>query len=164
MKGQDTGIMDEPMLRAWTLEDVEPGYQPMWPGHWVADECWPPANAGTHTYFLDDGALGESPAPAMTLQCAGAQVAGQAAGTWCPHGGPTELPRDQRPDDGLSLCFNSAPLAEPMQILGFPELTLELSSNRPNALDSSQAVRCRPLGRLDPGHVGAAQPDASREP
>ncbi len=146
MKGEDTGIMDEPMLRAWILEDVEPGYQPLWPGHWVAEKCWPPANAGVQTFFLGDGLLGESPAQAMTLQCSGAQVTGQAAGTWCPHGAPTEFPRDQRPDDGLSLCFTSAPLAEPMQILGFPELTLELSSDRPNALLAARLCDVAPTG------------------
>jgi hypothetical protein len=64
----------------------------------------------------------------------GAQEHGLLAGDWCPYGGPEELPPDQRVEDGLSLCSTSAPLEEPLELLGFPEATLTLSADRPQAL------------------------------
>jgi hypothetical protein len=45
-----------------------------------------------------------------------------------------EFPRDQRPEDGLSLGFDTEPLTEPVEILGFPVARLELASDRPLAL------------------------------
>jgi hypothetical protein len=44
------------------------------------------------------------------------------------------MPPDQRAEDGLALSFTSAPLAEPVEILGFPEVTLAVAADRPNAL------------------------------
>jgi predicted acyl esterase len=44
------------------------------------------------------------------------------------------MPIDQRSDDGLALTFTSAPVEEPVEILGFPEVHLALSVDQPNAL------------------------------
>ncbi|WP_210328358.1 CocE/NonD family hydrolase [Mesorhizobium caraganae] len=42
LKGEDTGIMQEPMLRSWMLDSVEPAaHYDERPGHWVADPNWP---------------------------------------------------------------------------------------------------------------------------
>ncbi len=47
LKGIDTGIMDEPVLRAWMQEYTPPApHHREWPGRWVAEPCWPPADAG----------------------------------------------------------------------------------------------------------------------
>ena len=45
-------------------------------------------------------------------------------------------PVDQRPDDSLSLCFDSPPLAENLPILGAPVVDLLVAADRPNALVS----------------------------
>jgi hypothetical protein len=62
---------------------------------------------------------------------------GSAAGEWCPYGlgglGP-ELPSDQREEDGGSLVFDTAPLGEPVEILGAPVLALELAADRQSAM------------------------------
>jgi hypothetical protein len=44
-----------------------------------------------------------------------------------------ELPLDQRLDDGGSLNFDSAPLTEPLAIVGAPVLDIRLSSDKPRA-------------------------------
>ena len=43
LKGIDTGIMDEPVLRAWMQESVRPAttYAER-PGRWIAEAAWPP--------------------------------------------------------------------------------------------------------------------------
>jgi predicted acyl esterase len=46
---------------------------------------------------------------------------------------PNGLARDLRPDEALSLAYTSAPLAEPLDVIGFPEAVLYLSSSAPVA-------------------------------
>ena len=64
----------------------------------------------------------------------GLQLTGMDAGAWCAEGTPGDWPLDQRAEDGRSLCFTSAPLAAPLEILGFPEVTLRLAVDKPRAL------------------------------
>jgi hypothetical protein len=61
------------------------------------------------------------------------QFLGTAAGSWCGFGANADAPWDQRADDGMAVCFDTAPLTERLEILGAPVLTLEVSSDRPNA-------------------------------
>jgi hypothetical protein len=56
-----------------------------------------------------------------------------AAGEWCPYGYDSEMPLDQRAEDAGSLTFDSEPLVERLEILGAPEVTLELAVDRPFA-------------------------------
>src|SRR4030095_1921700 len=42
LKDVDTGVMAEPMLRAWMQEPVAPaGFHAERPGRWVAEAAWP---------------------------------------------------------------------------------------------------------------------------
>jgi predicted acyl esterase len=147
LKGIKTGIMDEPMLRVWMPEAVPP--QPLemeWPGRWVAEPSWPPPHLAEKIYALSENRLVETPEAARSVTIQGAQTNGATAGVWCPYGNTTGMPIDQRTDDGLSLCFTSAPLDEPMEILGFPQLHLELSADQPNALVAVRLCDIAPDG------------------
>jgi predicted acyl esterase len=127
--------MDEPMLRVWMPEGVLPQpFEAEWPGRWVAESCWPPAQITLEDLFLGDNRLTKTPESTGEVNLLGAQINGATAGVWCPYGNKFGLPIDQRTDDGLSLCFTSAPLSEPAEILGFPEVRLRLSVDQPNAL------------------------------
>jgi hypothetical protein len=64
----------------------------------------------------------------------GVQSNGTEAGVWTSEGQSADLAGDQRPDDALSLAFDLEPLAEPLEILGFPEVMLQLAVDRPTAL------------------------------
>jgi hypothetical protein len=80
------------------------------------------------------------------LEVLGAQAHGLDSGVWCPYGAPGDFPPDQRYEDGLSLCFTSAPLTEPMEILGFPEVTLTIAVNQPLALLAVRLCDIAPTG------------------
>ena len=125
LKGIDTGIMAEPMLRSWMQESIEPRphYEER-PGRWVADPAWPSPSIESRALPL--GFAGES--------IRGSEGAGHSAGAWCGFGVPGDPPADQRVEDGLSLAWDSEPLEERLEILGFPEVELALSSDRPQAL------------------------------
>jgi hypothetical protein len=74
------------------------------------------------------------------------QTVGFASGHWCPFNMNTELPGDQRPDDALSLTFDSAPLDETFEILGAPRVNLSLSVDRPVALVAVRLNELTPTG------------------
>ena len=135
LKGIDTGIMNEPMLRVWMPEAIQP--QPCeteWPGRWIAEDNWPPANILPKKLFFDDGRLVDAPAPENKFTLLGAQINGVTTGVWCPYGNKFGMPVDQRADDALSLCFTSAPLRKELEILGFPVVKLKVSVDQPQAL------------------------------
>jgi hypothetical protein len=126
LKGRDTGVMEEPVLRVWMQDSVEP--KPMWdvrPGRWVAEDEWPSRRIETRAWELP------LPAPREVL---GVQSCGTEAGVWTAEGAPSDLAGDQRADDALSLAFDSEPLDGPLEILGRPEVRLELAVDRPSAL------------------------------
>jgi uncharacterized protein len=67
---------------------------------------------------------------------------------WCAYGHPGDYPLDQRPDDALSLTFDTPHLhtERPVSILGFPEVNLTLSSDKPNALIAARLCDVAPDG------------------
>jgi uncharacterized protein len=126
LKGIDTGIMDGPMLRVWMQDSAEPRpFYDVRPGRWVAEEVWPSARIVEQTWELPV----ESSRSVRAVQSTGTQ-----SGVWCAEGQAGELPGDQRPDDALSLTFDFEPLTQPLEILGFPAVTLDLAVDRPRAL------------------------------
>ena len=136
LKGIDNGIMDEPKLRVYLPEAfrADPGLSYM-AGRWVSAEGWPTKNVETRAYALGGaGTLGGAPGPERELLIRGAAAVASDPGTWGGLGGPIDTPSDQRAEDGQSLCFDTEPLAEPVEILGFPVAHLEVSSDQPLAL------------------------------
>ncbi|MEX2649946.1 MAG: CocE/NonD family hydrolase [Alphaproteobacteria bacterium] len=156
LKGRDTGIMNEPMLRVWMQQEVPPkGDYPTCPGRWVAEPHWPaPAIKPRKLHLNAGGALGARAGKATTLRHASDQTVGLAGGEWCPHGiggsGP-QYPTDQREDDARSLVFETGPLTSPVEILGQPSVTLALAVDKPVAY---VAVRLNDV--FPDGHVARA--------
>ncbi|MEO9176722.1 MAG: CocE/NonD family hydrolase, partial [Gaiellales bacterium] len=135
LKDVPTGIMDEPILRAWIQEPVAPATSyATRPGRWIAERAWPsPRIERLRLALRTDGALAALPGEPGLLETRGHEGAGSDAGNWCPYGAPADFPGDQRGEDALALTFDSAPLDELIEILGTPVVTLELRSDRPQA-------------------------------
>jgi putative CocE/NonD family hydrolase len=147
LKGVENGIMDEPAYRVWLQDGAPPAAQyATRPGRWVAEAGWPSPRIRPLTLRLGPGRLAAEPQPAARLLLRSPQTTGLGGGDWCPYGLGGELPVDQRPDDGRSLVFDGAVLAEPLEILGAPVLTLELASDRPNALLCARLCDVAPDG------------------
>jgi uncharacterized protein len=135
LKDIDTGIMDEPVFRFWIQDSVPPAtYYDERPGRWAAEPAWPSPHIQTQTLWLSERHLDDVPGEEAAIEFRGSQFAGSEAGIWCPYGDPMDLPPDQRAEDGLSLTFDSPPLAEAVDMVGHPEVTLRLAADRPNAL------------------------------
>jgi uncharacterized protein len=124
LKDVDTGVMDEPMLRVWMQDSVEP--RPSYairPGRWVAEPAWPSPNIAAETHELR-----------LAGELRGVQSAGTEAGVWTAEGQSADLAGDQRADDAVSLTCDLAPLGAPLEILGHPRVVLALAVDRPQAL------------------------------
>ena len=140
LKDQNNGVMDEPKLLAWMPEARRPTpWQPTQPGRWLAAEGWPAPQVEVRGFDLGSGSvstgtLGADDGGHAELHIRGRESPADDLGQWGGHGGPTEFPGDQRPEDGLSLSFDTEALAESVEILGFPVARLELAADRPLAL------------------------------
>ncbi|MEO8544090.1 MAG: CocE/NonD family hydrolase [Burkholderiaceae bacterium] len=168
LKQLDTGIMDEPMLRVWMGDWVAPAKRvPHWPGRWVAQRCWPAPDAQALTLFLcRDGLQPQAGAPAQ-LSIQSPQSLGLQAGYQCSYGLGPDLSDDQRIDDAMSVCLDTAPLAQDWQLLGEPELELDLCCDQPQALLAARLCDVAPDGsslRLSYGLLNLAQRDGPEQP
>lgn len=137
LKDEQSGIDEEPALRVWMQDSVRASAQPAErPGRWVAEGEWPTESTERLSLTLGaDGVLREcGSSEEVELAILGSQLCGLDSGLWCPYGDAADQPTDQRMDDGLSLTFTSEPLAEDVEILGFPEARLATSSDRPRAV------------------------------
>ena len=148
MKGRDTGIMDEPMMRAWMQESVAPKtcYDAR-PGRWVGEAQWPSPAIRIETMFLNSGGRLEKSSADGSMSICSPLWVGIAAGEVGRYGGDAEWPPDQREDDGGSLVFISEPLAERVEILGAPTVSLSFASDKPQALVCVRLNDVAPDGR-----------------
>ncbi|MFP4279352.1 MAG: CocE/NonD family hydrolase [Halochromatium sp.] len=157
LKGTDTGVMQEPMLRAWMQESVPPTtHYRQRPGRWVGERSWPSARIlplrlrlAPHQ-LLPETAENDierrfeprfepwaepKPEPNEASQYLHSPLGlGLFAGKWCSYAAAPDLPHDQRQEDGGALTYDSSPLKEPLEILGNPSILLELSADRPVAM------------------------------
>lgn len=141
LKGEETGIMDEPMLRVWMQESMPPSarYNER-PGRWVAEPDWPSPNIIPEVFRLTQGhdLLAEDEPredpPQATLDVRSPLSVGLYAGKWCSYNAPPDLPHDQREEDGGCLIFQTPRLEAPLEICGSPLVELELSADQPVAM------------------------------
>ena len=140
LKGQESGIMDEPLYRAYMMDAIRPAtnYAER-QGRWVAEEAWPSPNIKTLPLALGAGGVllpeaSGAIADEAAISISSPQDTGFACGEYCAMWGGAEWPGEQRFDDAGSLCFDMAPLDAPLEIFGAPIVELEVSADRPQAL------------------------------
>ncbi|MFF4492528.1 CocE/NonD family hydrolase [Streptomyces sp. NPDC001546] len=122
LKGDDTGVMDEPLLRVWISDAHPPATtREELPGRWTAEWAWPSPSVVPVSYGLQG-------AP---VTVASPQHTGLDAGRLLPCGGDADLPPDQREEDAKSACFEFPVAAEPVEVLGRPSVTLRLRMDVP---------------------------------
>lgn len=150
LDGVENGFFDEPQLISYMQEPVAPaGSYAERAGRWVAEESWPSPAVQSWTQTLGADRLhepGDSQSAATTRSLRGLQGTGVDGGVWCGDGGAADFALDQRPDDGASLCWDSEPLAERVELLGQGEAQLQLSVDRPWALVAVRVCDVAPDG------------------
>ncbi len=147
LKGAATGIMDEPLYRAYLQESLPPRtFYRERPGRWIAETEWPSPRIETRRLHpARDGLRDEAPAEAA-ITLASPQTTGLAGGEFCAIWLGPEAPGDQRFDDAGSLVFDTDPLEARVEIFGAPRLSLELSADRPCAFVVARLCDVAPDG------------------
>ena len=168
LKGKDTGIMQEPMMQVWLQDSVRPAaVLPERPGRWVAFSQWPDPAVRVESWHLGDAGLTRA-AQAGTMRLIDSPLeTGLTFGEWCPYSSQGELPADQRPDDGRSVVFETAPLQEPLEIVGAPLIDLAISVDDETALLSARLQDVHPDGaslNVSYGLLNIAQRDGGDRP
>ncbi|MEU8848918.1 CocE/NonD family hydrolase [Streptomyces sp. NPDC048564] len=121
LKGEDTGVMAEPLLRSYVSDSHRPAtVYPTLPGRWVGEPAWPSPHVRAVTYaFQGAPVLVRSP-----------MHTGIDAGRFFPFGNDADLPPDQREEDARSACFEFE-VGEETWVLGRPKVRLRLTSEVP---------------------------------
>uniref|UniRef100_A0AAU3GNL1 CocE/NonD family hydrolase n=1 Tax=Streptomyces sp. NBC_01401 TaxID=2903854 RepID=A0AAU3GNL1_9ACTN len=129
MAGVDDGIMDEPALRAWIPDPAPVGSDLVErPGRWVSEPSWPAP--GVEARALPLNTLGGAPGSAVLRS---PLAIGAGGGDFLKFGDVPGQYADQAADDGRSHTFTGPVLAERLEILGTPDVTLRVTSDRPQA-------------------------------
>ncbi len=147
LKDRQTGIMEEPLYRAYLMDSAPPrtSYRER-AGRWVSEPSWPSPAIGARVYCLNPGRLAERPAGTQPLIVASPQDCGLAGGEYCAMWAGPEWPGDQRSDDAASLTFDSDPLEGRLEIFGAPVVELEVTADRPNAFLAVRLCDVAPTG------------------
>jgi putative CocE/NonD family hydrolase len=149
LKGCDTGIMNEPMLRAYVEDPVPPeGTRVHMPGRWVGEAVYPSPNIVPRELHLRaDHTLGAADSPS-THSIRSPQSHGKSAGEWMGAGCPGEHPTDQRLDDGGALVFDTPVLDHEIVVLGAPRLEVRVAADAPVAQMALRLSDIAPDGRV----------------
>ncbi|HWD65152.1 MAG TPA: CocE/NonD family hydrolase [Solirubrobacteraceae bacterium] len=150
LNGAENRFFDQPRLLSYMQEPVAPaGSYGCRPGRWVADPAWPSPSGSPWDLLVGGAGLhersGEVGSP-VTRGLRGRQSTGVEGGVWCGDGSPADFGLDQRPDDGSSLCWDSAPLPERVELLGCGEARLRVSVDHPQALVAVRVCDVAPDG------------------
>lgn len=181
LKGKDTGIMQEPMLRAWMQDSMPPTTRyDHRPGRWVGEDCWPSERIASTPYTLasayrliptdeldalDPGAKNLDDQPFISVQSP--LSTGLFAGKWCSYAATPDLPHDQRQEDGGALVFNTGRLDEDVEILGAPEIELDFEADRPVAMVAVRLSDVQPddkVARVTYGVLNLTHRDSHEHP
>jgi predicted acyl esterase len=165
LKGLDTGVEADPACRLYLMDGVRPAsWYDHRPGRWIAEPGWPSPNVRMIRLDLGSGTLGQGGDFAVTL--ASPQDCGMDGGEFCAIWLGPEMPGDQRRDDALSACFDSAPMAA-TDIVGAPVLRLRLSSDKPVAQVAVRLNHVHPDGaatRITWGVLNLTHRDSHEHP
>ena len=153
-------VRDLPAHRLWLSEGVRPDQRDREPGQWISID----QSGGSEQLFglapgrLVEGAGGGTARVQTPLDCGG------AAGEYFTQGGLADLPGDQRADDGMSVCFETASLDAPLDIIGRPVLRARVALDAPQGNLIVRLCDVRPdgtshrisLGVLNLSHRGGS--------
>jgi uncharacterized protein len=148
LKDIDTGVDGEPAMRVYVMDSVPPKewYEER-PGRWIGTEGWTSPDISTRRLHLGEGGvLLKDRTTLPPTRIASPQDCGMAGGEYCAIWLGPELPGDQRIDDEKSVCFDSEPLAEPLDIVGTPTIRLKLVPDRSRAMLAVRLCDVQPDG------------------
>jgi uncharacterized protein len=148
LKGIETGIMDEPVMRVYLCHKTTIEVYPEdTPGQWVAEDAWPSPRITPTVFYLNPDGLSNTPGEQKELIYRGDEIVGTLRGEPDAFFFPTDLPQEQSPDDQRSLVFDSPPLAHNLDVVGNPLLKVRVRADVPVAKLAVRLTEVTPEGR-----------------
>lgn len=166
LKGEETGVENDPDYRAYVMDGVRPArWYSERPGRWIAEPEGATSHLPTVTMRLSDNGLGgDGP---LDTHIRSPHTCGLEGGEYCAIWLGPDMPGDQRGDDALSACFDSTPLTEDMDIVGAPKIRLRLSADTPQAQIAVRLNHLHPDGastRITYGVLNLTHRDSHADP
>lgn len=123
--GEENGVEALPQVRAYILDAIRPAPRREHDaGRWVSVKKWQtPAYKRLYGPRLTEQPVNEG----YKVYLRTPLDSGTASGEWFTLKPDAELPQDQRGDDAGALVFETLPLEAPLELLGQPIVTLQLS-------------------------------------
>ena len=144
--GEATAVEDWPAYRAYISEAPRPGgWRADEPGRWVGVAEWPQVAAGEMVLSLGGNGLLGGAAHKERVICS-PQHCGTTSGEYFTLRPDGNLPGDQNIDDAMSLCWETEPLDEAVDILGRPVLRLAVAIDQPQGNLIARLVDVHPDG------------------
>jgi putative CocE/NonD family hydrolase len=148
LKGLDSGIMSEPLMRIYLQSEIPATPDHTFrPGRWIGFDRWPVEQQPVKVFHVGSAGLSSEEQAKVTFTHSSPQTLGSAAGEWCPYGMGADQPAAQGEDDGRSLAFDSPPLAEDIHVVGTPWLDLSAAIDKPLGLICARLEDIDPEGR-----------------
>ena len=172
LRDEPNGAEHEPRLRAWMMDASPPAAQyKVRPGRWVAEQTWPSSNVEMRSFPMAPARLYHTPKDILrkrrTLTVESPLNVGEYAGKWLTSASGPQMAHDQRREDGGSLVFDTLRLKEDLEILGTPEVELDVSCNRPVAMLCARLSQLAPddkATRVSYGLLNLTHRDGSEHP
>ena len=145
LKGIETEVMDDPLLKLYKFDSYPPQshYEEL-KGEWLAFDSWPSPLIKNQKFYLGKNQLSETSIQS-SLGLSSPEHTGTQAGEFCIIWLGPEWPLDQRPDDALSLCFDQH-LENDLDMVGAAKIYLKLKSQTPQANLSMRLCDVAPNG------------------
>ncbi len=151
LKKKENGVMDGPMISVWMEEYMVPkAIRPISEGKWVGLSSWPSEQVKMQSWYLaqNELTLEQKNIKSSEILIHTPQNHGLLAGEWMGAGVLGESACDQRIDDGMATVFETQPLEESIEVLGYPYFETELSCNKEKALLYVQLSDVAPDGAV----------------
>lgn len=147
LAGEATGIMDEPMVRAYMPYKTSAEIYPKdTPGRWIAEGQWPSPRIARSKWYITESGLARSPGPKSSVTYKGDRIVGLQRLEWLPFP-PEGMPGEQSPDDHKSLLFDSPPLQSDIEIFGHPVAHIRVAADQAVAKLALRLCEVTPQGQ-----------------
>jgi putative CocE/NonD family hydrolase len=134
LRGLDNGWDAEPPVVWFEREFATPEAFPReLPGRWRAATAYPHPSTTTRVWTFADGVLGDAPSDGVDAFRHRPTTGTRGALSWGAGSAPNGLARDLRRDEDAGPTYTSAPLPDPLHVLGVPEVVVHVEVDAPVA-------------------------------
>ncbi|MFT5113240.1 MAG: putative CocE/NonD family hydrolase, partial [Parasphingorhabdus sp.] len=145
LKGIDTGVMQDSMLRYYQCDSLPPEGDPkVWPGTWFAAPAL--TDGSSEVLYLSDTGLSKNAGDDWQKVCTRQDV-GQMSGEYCAIWGGADIPGEQNDDDARSITFETECLPNGMKISGAVAFETVFRCDKPKAFLAVRLNDVFPDGR-----------------